>query len=179
MCNIFIFIKFIHFRLFTAAVAISTFINLFLPACLAAQNYNGVICLRVLQGLAEGMLYPCCHGIWSKWAPPLERSRLATISFSGSYAGPVLGYAIGGILIDKYGAFGFLSPFYFFAILNVFWVIAFSLIAHDSPATHPTILQDERDYIERSIDEKSNYVPQSVRYSIAAVAAFTLKKIQF
>ena len=91
----------------------------------------------------------------------------------------MLGYAIGGILIDKYGAFGFLSPFYFFAILNVFWVIAFSLIAHDSPATHPTILQDERDYIERSIDEKSNYVPQSVRYSIAAVAAFTLKKIQF
>ena len=29
------------------------------------------------------MLYPSCHGMWSKWAPPLERSRLATMSFSG------------------------------------------------------------------------------------------------
>ena len=31
----------------------------------------------------QGVTYPACHGIWSKWAPPLERSRLATISFCG------------------------------------------------------------------------------------------------
>lgn len=32
----------------------------------------------------QGVTYPACHGIWSKWAPPLERSRLATISFCGT-----------------------------------------------------------------------------------------------
>lgn len=29
------------------------------------------------------MSYPACHGIWAKWAPPLERSRLATTAFCG------------------------------------------------------------------------------------------------
>lgn len=31
----------------------------------------------------QGVTYPACHGMWSKWAPPLERSRLATTSFCG------------------------------------------------------------------------------------------------
>lgn len=33
--------------------------------------------------ILQGVTYPACHGIWSKWAPPLERSRLATTSFCG------------------------------------------------------------------------------------------------
>jgi len=64
------------FRLFAVAVGGSTFLNLFLPICLKTQNYGALLFLRVMQGLAEGMLYPTCHGIWSKWAPPLERSSL-------------------------------------------------------------------------------------------------------
>ena len=67
--------KLLLFRLFATAVGASTFFNLFLPVVIKNQNYWLLLCLRILQGLAEGMLYPTCHGIWSKWAPPLERSR--------------------------------------------------------------------------------------------------------
>ncbi|CBY10417.1 unnamed protein product [Oikopleura dioica] len=142
------------YKLFTISIIISTSMNIFLPVAIKNENFCGTIFLRIIQGLAEGMLYPCCHGIWAKWAPPLERSRLATISFSGSYAGPVLGYALGGYLIDNYGAFGLLSPFYFCSFLNIIWIALFCLLAHDSPRSHPTILQEERDYIEKSLDEK-------------------------
>ena len=34
----------------------------------------------------KGVTYPACHGIWRHWAPPLERSRLATMSFCGTSA---------------------------------------------------------------------------------------------
>jgi len=34
----------------------------------------------------KGVTYPACHGIWRHWAPPLERSRLATMSFCGMLA---------------------------------------------------------------------------------------------
>jgi len=93
-----------------------------------------ILIVRIFQGLAEGMLYPTCHGIWAKWAPPLERSRLATISFCGSYAGPVLGYALGGLLVEKYGAYGPLSPFYVSCFLNYIWLIEFYFSAHDTPS---------------------------------------------
>ncbi|XP_039551984.1 vesicular glutamate transporter 1-like [Passer montanus] len=42
--------------------------------------------MRIMQGLVEGVTSPACHGIWSKWAPPLERSRLATTAFCGGVA---------------------------------------------------------------------------------------------
>jgi ACS family sodium-dependent inorganic phosphate cotransporter-like MFS transporter 6/7/8 len=32
----------------------------------------------------KGVTYPAAHGIWRWWAPPLERSTLATISFTGT-----------------------------------------------------------------------------------------------
>ena len=57
----------------------------------------------------------------------LTENRLATISFCGSYAGPVLGYALGGFLVEKYGAYGLLSPFYVSCTLNFVWLGIFLL----------------------------------------------------
>lgn len=31
----------------------------------------------------QGVTYPACHGMWRHWAPPMERSRLATLAFCG------------------------------------------------------------------------------------------------
>ncbi|NWH69480.1 VGLU1 protein, partial [Piaya cayana] len=42
----------------------------------------------------QGVTYPACHGIWSKWAPPLERSRLATTAFCGEGGGTGLGRGV-------------------------------------------------------------------------------------
>ncbi|GIX72429.1 vesicular glutamate transporter 1 [Caerostris extrusa] len=49
---------------------------------------------------SKGVTYPACHGIWKFWAPPMERSRLATIAFCGSYAGAVVGMPLSGMLTD-------------------------------------------------------------------------------
>lgn len=57
----------------------------------------------------QGVTYPACHGIWRHWAPPLERSRLATIALCGSYAGVVVGMPLSGTLIDW---FSWEAPFY-------------------------------------------------------------------
>jgi ACS family sodium-dependent inorganic phosphate cotransporter-like MFS transporter 6/7/8 len=45
------------------------------------------------------------------WAPPLERSRLATLAFCGSYAGVVLGMPLSGLLT---GGISWEAPFYFY-----------------------------------------------------------------
>lgn len=57
-----------------------------------------LICIVCIQGVT----YPACHGIWSKWAPPLERSRLATISFCGKQVSLLRTneWGLGKILID-------------------------------------------------------------------------------
>ncbi|MEQ2175357.1 hypothetical protein GOODEAATRI_017202 [Goodea atripinnis] len=71
-------------RVFGAAIVLTSTLNMFIPSA-ARVHYGCVLFVRILQGLVEGVTYPACHGIWSKWAPPLERSRLATLSFCGEH----------------------------------------------------------------------------------------------
>lgn len=33
--------------------------------------------------ITQGVTYPAIHAVWSKWAPPLERTKLATFAFAG------------------------------------------------------------------------------------------------
>uniref|UniRef100_A0A3P8R9E8 Major facilitator superfamily (MFS) profile domain-containing protein n=1 Tax=Astatotilapia calliptera TaxID=8154 RepID=A0A3P8R9E8_ASTCA len=102
-------------RVFGAAIVLTSTLNMFIPSA-ARVHYGCVIFVRILQGLVEGVTYPACHGIWSKWAPPLERSRLATLSFCGSYAGAVIAMPLAGVLVQYTGWSS--VPFLFIYFLN-------------------------------------------------------------
>lgn len=67
--------------------------------------------------VSKGVTYPACHGIWRFWAPPLERSRLATIAFSGSYAGVVIGLPMSAVLSN----ISWQAPFYFYSSVGFIW----------------------------------------------------------
>ncbi|RWS11557.1 vesicular glutamate transporter 1-like protein, partial [Dinothrombium tinctorium] len=67
-------------RVFGTAIAFSAFLNILLPGA-AKLSASCMMFIRILQGLVEGVTYPACHGIWRHWAPPIERSRLATLAF--------------------------------------------------------------------------------------------------
>ncbi|KAG2467242.1 S17A5 protein, partial [Polypterus senegalus] len=41
-----------------------------------------LIAVRVLEGIGEGVTFPAMHTMWSSWAPPLERSKLLSISYA-------------------------------------------------------------------------------------------------
>ncbi|KAK9397456.1 vesicular glutamate transporter 1 [Crotalus adamanteus] len=76
--------KFAANRVFGFAIVATSTLNMLIPSA-ARVHFGCVMFVRILQGLVEGVTYPACHGIWSKWAPPLERSRLATTAFCGSF----------------------------------------------------------------------------------------------
>ncbi|KAJ8402500.1 hypothetical protein AAFF_G00365830 [Aldrovandia affinis] len=121
----------------------------------ARAHYGCVILVRICQGLVEGVSYPACHGIWAKWAPPLERSRLATTAFCGSYAGAVVAMPLAGLLVQYTG---WSSVFYVYGSFGIFWYIFWILVSYESPAAHPTITPEERKYIEDSIGESAGLV---------------------
>nr|QQY02504.1 vesicular glutamate transporter [Cryptocotyle lingua] len=150
--------KFAANKVFGIAVGGSALINLFIPSSCKA-HYVLVMMLRTLQGLIEGTSYPACHGIWRYWAPPIERSRLATIAFCGSYAGAVLGLSLSGLLAQK---LGWQSPFYFYGISGLFWFIWWWRVTYERPSIHPTITEAERVYIETSIGDNPNILEHKV-----------------
>ncbi|XP_075783865.1 vesicular glutamate transporter 2 [Pelodiscus sinensis] len=147
-------------RVFGAAILLTSTLNMLIPSA-AKVHYGCVIFVRILQGLVEGVTYPACHGIWSKWAPPLERSRLATTSFCGSYAGAVIAMPLAGILVQYTG---WSSVFYVYGCFGMVWYMFWLLVSYESPATHPTITDEERRYIEESIGESANLLGAMEKY---------------
>ncbi|XP_076842842.1 vesicular glutamate transporter 1 [Brachyhypopomus gauderio] len=144
--------KFAANRVFGFAIVTTSTLNLLIPSA-ARAHYWCVILVRVLQGLVEGVSYPACHGIWAKWAPPLERSRLATTAFCGSYAGAVVAMPLAGVLVQYSG---WASVFYVYGSFGICWYLFWIMVSFESPASHPTISAEERKYIEESIGESAH-----------------------
>ncbi|KAM9301610.1 vesicular glutamate transporter 2 [Gastrophryne carolinensis] len=147
-------------RVFGAAIVLTSTLNMLIPSA-ARVHYGCVIFVRILQGLVEGVTYPACHGIWSKWAPPLERSRLVTTSFCGSYAGAVIAMPLAGILVQYTG---WSSVFYVYGSFGLVWYLFWILVSYESPAKHPTITDEERTYIEESIGESASLMGPAEKF---------------
>ena len=64
--------------------------------------------------MPQGVTFPAMHAIWAKWAPPTERSMLATITYAGPHIGTVLSFPLSALLIQYGFAGGWPSVFYVF-----------------------------------------------------------------
>lgn len=80
----------------------------------------------------------------------MERSRLATMAFSGSYAGVVIGMPMSGFLS---GLVGWQAPFYFYGICGVLWYACWLWLTFEKPRNHPAITIQELKLIEKSLGE--------------------------
>merc|ERR1719397_1771891 len=86
-------------RVFLWGITATAVITIFTPL-LAKQSTGLLVAARVLAGLCEGVTYPSIHAIWSRWAPPLEQSRITAFAFSGMYLGTVIAMPLAGILAE-------------------------------------------------------------------------------
>ncbi|TPP57761.1 Vesicular glutamate transporter, partial [Fasciola gigantica] len=155
--------KFPANKLFGIAVGGSAFLNLFLPSA-CRVHYGVVMAIRMMQGLVEGTSYPACHGIWRFWAPPMERSRLATIAFCGTFEScsfcdkrsvMICFFELGVALIESRSPTNFLSST---GIVGLLWFVWWWRVTFERPSLHPTISEAERNYIETSLGESPNIV---------------------
>lgn len=106
--------------------------------------------VRLLEGLFEGVTFPAIQYMISKWAPPAERSRFATV-YTGGYLGTVVCMPICGLLCDLELLGGWPLCFYVFGALGVLWYVPWHLCVFDSPSQHPRIDSRERQHIEKAL----------------------------
>lgn len=133
----------------------------FLTPLAAKFSLSAFIAVRVLEGLGEGVTFPAMHGMWSHWAPPLERTKLVAFTYAGSQIGTIISYPLSGWLCAHGFAGGWPSVFYVFGILGVIWFFVWMFIIYDTPRDHPTISQEEMYYIESAVgQEQDQLIPK-------------------
>jgi MFS family permease len=113
---------------------------------MSSTHFSLIFALRFIIGLAHGVLFPSTIALWSLWAVPQERSTLASIGFCGTHLGTSLTMLIGGVLC-QYLSSGWMYLFFLSSILGFIWLSLWILLTSDSPNTHRTISNHERDYI--------------------------------
>lgn len=115
---------------------------------MAKTNVYLLLAVRIIEGIFEGVTYPCIHAVWARWAPPLERTRLATLAFSGSYVGTVVAMPVCAYLAK---ALGWESIFYFFGTLGLIWFSIWWVVVAETPAEDSRISKAELKYIQDSL----------------------------
>lgn len=75
------------------------------------KTVAAMVAIRVLQGLFEGVTYPCIHDVWLYWAPIPEQTRMASIAYAGMYIGTVVTMPTSALLA---ASLGWESIFYVF-----------------------------------------------------------------
>ncbi|XP_046680558.1 putative inorganic phosphate cotransporter isoform X1 [Homalodisca vitripennis] len=128
-----------------AAMLVCAVISILCP--FIALNYGWfAFCLsRVVLGLAQGFLLPSVQTHLAKWTPLQERNRTIAIVLSGTQFGTVLTMPIAGYLAAS--PWGWPSIFYCTGLCGVLWSVVWLFVGADSPESHPSISDREREYI--------------------------------
>ncbi|XP_044110577.1 sialin isoform X2 [Neovison vison] len=95
-----------------------------------------------------GVTFPAMHAMWSSWAPPLERSKLLSISYAGAQLGTVISLPLSGIICFY---MNWTYVFYLFGIVGIVWFILWIFFVSETPETHKTISRHEKEYILSSL----------------------------
>ncbi|XP_028820455.1 sialin-like [Denticeps clupeoides] len=121
---------------------------------LAAQlGVSWLFALRALEGFGEGVTLPAMMTMWACWAPPLERSRLMTISGAGASFGAFVAFPVTGIICES---LGWPAVFYICGGAGCLWAVFWFFLVSDEPRTHPRISEPEKNYIINSIGSQGS-----------------------
>lgn len=136
--------------IFGIGIGMTAILTLVTPMA-AKMNVYVLVAVRIIEGVFEGVTFPCIHAVWAKWAPPLERSRMASLAFAGNYAGTVISMPMSGILA---GTLGWESIFYIFGAIGVVWFVAWTIVVKKSPQEDPFISEEEKNYIVQKLGNR-------------------------
>ena len=119
------------------------------PLVASNLGYEYFVALRVIQGLIQGPVNPAAMNMIAKWVPARERSFLVTIIFNGNQAGTIITLAICGYVAEK---LGWQWIFYIFGAVGGMTASLWIFFVHNSPNDHPTISEQEKDFIYGDIE---------------------------
>uniref|UniRef100_A0A4W5NVN6 Sialin n=1 Tax=Hucho hucho TaxID=62062 RepID=A0A4W5NVN6_9TELE len=109
-----------------------------------------LIAVRVLEGIGEGVTFSAMHAMWASWAPPMERSRLLTIAYTGAQLGTVVTLPLSGQICFYLDSKLVRHVRLCVCIVGIVW----APLVSNTPSIHPRISEQERLYITSTLNKE-------------------------
>ncbi|XP_022918769.2 sialin-like [Onthophagus taurus] len=116
-------------------------------------HYYLVIAMRILQGFGSGATIPATSLILARWVLKSERNTMASLTFSGTTVGMVVGTLVVGI-IDSH--LGWKNVYYIIGSACIPWLFFWVIFTADYPQQARFIKQEELDLLMSSLEDKQD-----------------------
>ena len=127
--------------------------SILLPISLRIHS-GFVFAIRIIQGLMSGLAIPSIYKMFGVWASPMERATLMAVVLSAEALASVINPPLSGYLCST--ANGWPMIFYAPGIAGVILTIFLYFCVFSKPSDHPSISQEEKDYLMRFQSIKSS-----------------------
>nr|CAD7397026.1 unnamed protein product [Timema cristinae] len=132
-------------------VGTAALLTLMVPTlCAVAATHHALMVLRMIQGLVLAGCTPSINAVWSRWAPPQERSSLATLAMSGVNLGTMATIMGSGIINDIWD---WPAVYYTIGTLGVMWSFTWIYLVRDDPGHDPRISSQESNYLKEVLNQ--------------------------
>ncbi|XP_055846602.1 putative inorganic phosphate cotransporter [Episyrphus balteatus] len=132
-----------------ASILIGTFgsaiLGLAVPFCVFWGGWQIYCVIRVLQGLCQGILFPCVYQHLAMWSPVEERNRLGALTQTGIESGTIVSMYVTGMIAAS--DLGWPGISYIFSGVGVVFSLIWFIFAENTPADAKFITSAERNYI--------------------------------
>lgn len=110
-------------------------------------HWSWVVVNQIACGYFGSFVYPSCHTLISRWAPPDERGIITSSLICGSIGTFILWYTFGTLVPEV----GWTICCYILGGLVLTWAVGLRFLCAASPAEHSTIPSEEKTHIEKSL----------------------------
>ncbi|XP_017873266.1 PREDICTED: putative inorganic phosphate cotransporter [Drosophila arizonae] len=108
-------------------------------------GWRAYCCIRLMQGLCQGLTLPCIHQHLANWAPAVERTRLGAFAYTGFDCGNVLAMYAAGMLASS--SWGWPGISYVSGAVGLSWCMLWLLFGANRASEAPCIGRAEQRYI--------------------------------
>uniref|UniRef100_A0A1I8QDK8 Putative inorganic phosphate cotransporter n=1 Tax=Stomoxys calcitrans TaxID=35570 RepID=A0A1I8QDK8_STOCA len=129
---------------------ISSALALLTPYLVTVGDWQTLMAVRIVQGLAQGVMFPCTHSVLSRWSPPGERATLCSLAYAGTFLGAILMFGSSGWIIAY--LHGWPTVFYISGFLGFIWCFVWYVWGSNSPYSYKRISPQEKFMILRSME---------------------------
>ncbi|XP_050743876.1 putative inorganic phosphate cotransporter isoform X1 [Drosophila biarmipes] len=130
------------------------------PYCVAWGGWQAFCTIRIVEGLFQGLIFPCVHEHLAKWSPPEDRNRLGAFAYSGADCGSVLAMASSGLIANS--SMGWPGIFYVSAATCGLWCLLWVTFGSNNAPSSRLIGDREREHIERSTKRGDGFHAQKI-----------------
>jgi len=153
--------------LFGVGVLVTAVFTLLTPLAATSNRLYLLYAVRVVEGLGEGVTFPAMLAMLARWSAPTERSRFTSNAYAGSAFGTVISMPLSVYLCE---AVSWQSVFYVFGALGILWFLAWSWLVYDGPEEHPSISQQEKDFLQAALTECEAERPSAIPWRAIATS---------